>query len=136
MHMTLIKNPDMSASLAYKIGRVVYAQTGATSLRLVETMTSMIENISNATGASYSDIIQDENIFDVLSDKSVHHKRLYVHANDLGFKMCVRTAQRMLSGGLPDKCFGATRFHNADIIPDWAVARGYIADVDGVLFYT
>lgn len=135
MHMTLIKNPDTSASLAYKIGRVVYAQTGAITLRLVESMTSLIQNLSKSSGASYLDIVSDENIFDVLSDKSVHHTRLCVHANDRGFQMCVRVARRMLSGDLPDKCFGATRFHNADVIPDWAIARGYIADIDGFLFY-
>ncbi len=135
MQMTLIKNSDTSASLAYKIARVVYAQTGGASLHLVEAMTSMIDNISKTYNVAYKDIIQDIKIFDVLSDNATNHIKLNVPANDRGFQMCVRTAQRMLTGNLPDVCFGATRFHNDDVIPDWATARGYIADIDGVLFY-
>ena len=135
MHMTLIKNTDTSASLAYKIGRIVYAQTGAISLNLVEAMTSMIHNISKSSGLGYLEIIENRDLFDVLSDYSSNHNRLMVPANDRGFQMCVRVARRMLSGGLGDKCFGAVRFHSADVIPDWATARGYIADIDGFLFY-
>ena len=135
MQMTLIKNTDTSASLAYKIARVVYAQTGATSLHLVEAMTSMIHNISNVSGMGYLEIVQNSKIFDVLSDASPNHNRLQSPASGRGFQMCVRTAQRMLAGNLPDVCFGATRFHNDDVIPEWATARGYIADIDGVLFY-
>ena len=66
MQLTLISNPDSSASLAYQIGRVVYAQTGGTSLRLVEAMTTMIKNLSTKTNRSMHEIIRDKNIFSVL----------------------------------------------------------------------
>jgi len=26
-------------------------------------------------------------------------------------------------------------FHHANTMPDWAVARGYVADIDNLLFY-
>ena len=135
MQMTLIKNADTGAALAYKIARVVYAQTGANTLLGVEALTSMIKNLSDASGVNISDIVSDESIFDSLCVKSVRNDRLNIPANNRGFQMCVRVAQRMLSGGLPDMCFGATKFHNTDILPSWAVARGYIADIDGMLFY-
>lgn len=135
MHLTLIKNADTSATLSYQVARTVYAQTGASSLSLVEAMTSMIKNISEKTGLTISDIIRDKNIFDVLDEKSEHHERIFVAANNRGFEMCLRTARRMLANGLADRCFGATRFHSADIIPQWALSRGYIADIDGFLFY-
>lgn len=136
MQMTLIKNTSSPCTtLAYRVARVVYAQTGATSLTLVEAMTSMIKNISDVSGVDISDIIQDKNIFDALATESSRHHRITEPATSRAFQMCVRTAQRMLSGGLGDKCFGATRFHHSDVIPQWATSRGYIADIDGVLFY-
>lgn len=135
MQMTLIKNTDMSVTQAYKIARVVYAQTGATSLLGVEALTAMIKNLSDKSGRSIENIITDKDIFDVLNENSPNHYRINVPANNHAFQMCVRVASRMLAGGLTDMTFGATKFHHADTIPQWAIARGYIADIDGMLFY-
>ena len=55
--------------------------------------------------------------------------------NNRALQMCVRVVARMMHGSLPDRCFGAIRFHHTDEMPDWATSRGYIADVDGLLFY-
>ena len=138
MQMTLIKNTDTSSvtSHAYKIARIVYAQTGAMTLPLVEAFTSMIKNISDKSGVAIIDIIQDASLFPVLMSDDINHNRIHVHANERAFQMCVRTAYRMLSGGLGDCCYGATKYHFANTMPDWATSRGYIADIDGVLFYT
>lgn len=136
MQMTLINNLDTSAGLSYQVARIVYAQTsGGTSLPVVEALTSMIKNLSVASGISIETIIQDPSCFSVLNSDDKNHSLLKVFPNNPGYKMCLRTAQRMLSGGLPDCCFGAVRFHYSDCIPDWARARGYIADIDGILFY-
>ena len=136
MQMTLIKNTSTpNTALAYKIARVVYAQTGAKSLHLVEAITSMIKNLSVASGIDIANIICDTSIFDVLEKSSPNHYRISEPATSRAFQMCVRTAQRMLMGALPDTCFGATRFHSSDVIPEWATSRGYIADIDGLLFY-
>jgi hypothetical protein len=131
MQLKLIKNTDMSATLSYRIARVVYEQTGAETLHVVEALTSMIKNLSDKTGVDISDIISDKTIF------ADENKILNTadNVNDRKFQMCVRVASRMLSGGLPDCCHGATKFHHANVIPDWAIARGYIDDVDGLLFY-
>ena len=128
MQLTLIKNTDVSATQAYRIARTVYAQTHASSLNLVEAMTSMIKNISDKYERNITDVISDETLFPKTDVADVP-------ATNRGFQMCVRVAQRMLMGGLPDTCHGATRFHHADFMPDWAITRGYIADVDGILFY-
>ncbi|MBR2511349.1 MAG: hypothetical protein IKB59_04225, partial [Alphaproteobacteria bacterium] len=98
MQMTLIKNTDMYATQAYKIARVVYAQTGATSLAGVEALTSMIKNLSDKSGRSIENIISDKNIFDVLDENSQNHHRINVPANNHAFQMCVRVASRMLAG--------------------------------------
>ena len=135
MTLSLIHNTDTSAGLAYKIARIVYAHTGAQSLSGVEAFTSMIKNLSDKSGVKIEELIQDKNIFDALSDVSLRHTRMHVCPNERGFKMCLRTAQRMLRGGLGDCCFGATRFHHSSEMPDWARARGYIADIDEILFY-
>ena len=135
MILSLVHNTDTSVGLAYKVARVVYAESGAKSLCGVEALTSMIKNLSDKTGIDIAQLVSDENIFSSLSDKSIRHLRMKVCANDNAFQMCLRTAKRMLRGGLEDCCYGATAFHHADIIPEWARARGYIADIDGMLFY-
>ena len=137
MQMNLIKNPDTSGhmNLAYKIARVVYAQTGGISLSLVCAFTSMIKNLSDATGVEISDLISDKSIFSVLDESDINHQRMHVPADCRAFQMCVRTAYHMLMGQLADSCYGATKFHYADTIPAWATSRGYIADIDGILFY-
>lgn len=135
MHLTLIHNPDTSAGLAYRVARVVYATTGATSLAVVEALTSMIKNLSDKSGVEISDLVMDGAIFDVLSPSSPRHNRMTIPVTCRAFQMCLRTARLMLSGGLGDHCNNATRFHYSDEIPAWATSRGYIADIDGLLFY-
>ncbi len=135
MHIRLITNTDTSETLAYQIARIVFAETGASSLMGVEALTSMIKNLSDAAGISISDIIKDKTLFESLNSESVRHARLHEPANSRRFQMCVRVVHRMLSGGLDDRCYGAVRFHHADCIPSWATSRGYIADIDNMLFY-
>lgn len=135
MHFVLIKNPDASMKLAYSTARVIYAQTGATSLPLVEAIASTIANASEKNNRSISDIISDSCFFEVLNHESKNHNRLYQEPTSRGFQMCLRVATRMLHGTLPDCVFGATRFHHANTLPEWAVSRGYIADIDNFLFY-
>ena len=38
MQLTLIRNPDDKQSVIYKLSRIVYAETGAISLPVVEAM--------------------------------------------------------------------------------------------------
>lgn len=135
MQLTLIKNTDTSAQLAHKIARTTYAETGASSLLAVEAMTSMIKNLSDRTGIAIEQIVQDRTLFESLTAKSPKHMRLFVSSDNRAFQMCVRVAHRMLKGALRDCCNGAIRFHHADIIPDWATSRGYVADIDNILFY-
>lgn len=135
MHFKLVENPNDIHAVIYKVARVVYAQTHASSLRLVEAMTSMISNAALTSHRTVAEIVSDENIFDALNVSSSRHAYLSVDVNNAGFKMCLRTALRMVNGILPDACNGATRFHNADVLPDWAISIGYIAEIDDVLFY-
>lgn len=133
--MELINNTDTSQYIAYQIARTVYAQTGASSLRVVEALTSMIANIARQTGRQWLDIVTDSQLFDARCDLSPRNELMYVDANNRGLQMCLRVARCMLRGGLRDSVYGAVRFHYSNEIPAWAVARGYIADIDGLLFY-
>ena len=135
MQMELINNPDESQMDTYKIARVVYAETYMPTLASVEALTSMINNIAKQSNRNAIDVAMDKNIFESLNENSSRHKHLSVEANNRAFQMCVRVVNRMMHGNLPDCCFGAVRFHRADEMPEWAIARGYIADVDGLLFY-
>lgn len=135
MQFSLIQNPNESQIDIYKTARVIYAETYMPTLPAVEALASMIRNIMNKSNCGVTDVINDTNVFSVQNPESGRHKYLSVDANDRAFQMCVRVVRRMMHDSLPDKCFGATRFHRVDEMPDWAVARGYIADVDGLLFY-
>ena len=135
MQLELIHNPDESQAEIYKIARVIYAETYMPTLPSVEALVSMIKNIVIKYNRNITEVVSDKNIFDSLKDDSPRHKHLSVDANNRAFQMCLRVVKRMMHGDFPDCCFGATRFHRADEMPDWAVARGYIADVDGLLFY-
>ena len=135
MQLTLIQNPDESQIIIYKIARVIYAETYMPTLAAVEAIASMIKNITKQSNRDIVDIVNDSDMFGALNPSSSRYKYLSVDAHNRAFQMCVRVVKRMIYGTLPDSCFGATRFHRADEMPDWAVARGYIADVDGLLFY-
>lgn len=135
MQLTLISNPDPSQSLAYRVARLVYAETGASSLPVVQAFTSMIANRARGMGVDIESLIGDSELISALNPESAFHQRLSVAPSNRGFQMCLRVARRMLTGALPDCCFGATKFHHADSIPDWATSLGYIDDVDGILFY-
>lgn len=122
-------------SLTDVVARVIYAETKAVSLRLVEALASMIYNAANHQCENIKHVISDNNIFDSLNSESKRHNLLNVDKTDKGFQMCVRVTTRMLHGRLPDTSNKATLFHHDDDMPSWAVARGYVADVDGCLFY-
>ena len=135
MQLEIPETQNETICLAYNVARVVYAETMATSLRVVEALTSMI---SNATKNNYHDIakmLRDKDTFESIRNESVRHKYLYVDTSNSGFQMCLRVAVRMLHGNLADVCNHATMFHRAEFLPKWAVARGYVADIDGILFY-
>lgn len=137
MQLELIQNPDESKIAVYKAARVIYAETFPSSLPAVEALASMIRNIMQNTNQELKDVVSNENIFDSLKESSPRHE--YINADIKtcrALQMCVRVVERMLHGGLSDACFGATRFHHADEMPEWATSRGYIADIDGLLFYT
>lgn len=135
MKLELIKNPDESKIVLYKTARVIYAQTGAKSLRVVEALASMISNLAVASNRSVAEIVSDKNIFGFLNNNfgCADNSDVCVESNE--FQMCLRTAGRLLNATLPDCCYGATRFHSADTLPSWATSLGYIADIDGILFY-
>jgi len=135
MQFKLIEMQNESMALAYAIARVVYAETLAKSLRVVEAMTSMIANVAKNEARSIKDIIRDKTIFESLNNESNRHTYLSVDASRRDFQMCVRVAQTMLHGKLPDMCNRATKFHRDENMPSWAFARGYVADIDGILFY-
>ena len=135
MQLVLIKNPDDTQIVSYKLARIVFAETGAVSLQIVEAMASMIYNIHIKYNKSFSDIANDKNIFDVLSEKSSRHQYLCIDANNRKFQMCLRIIKTMMRGNLQDTVFSATRFHHSDVIPQWAMSRGYITECEDILFY-
>jgi hypothetical protein len=135
MNLTLIKNPDESKIILYKLTRIIYAETGASSLSAVEALASMTANLCVAQRRDFVDIACDDNIFESLNTHSARHDALMVDAARKDFQMCLRVVQRMMNGTLPDRCSGATKFHRTEHLPNWAVARGSIMEIDNLLFY-
>ena len=135
MQLTLIHNPDKTKSILYKLSRIIYAETQATSLQITEAMASMIYNRHIKHDKSFEDIANDSVLFESLNATSKRHEYLNISVFDKKFQMCLRVVQKMMNGNLSDTVFGATTFHHTDVMPKWAVARGYIAEFDDVLFY-
>ena len=135
MQLTLIKNDDDTQIVSYKLARIIFAETDAESLSVVEAMASMINNIHIKYGKSFEDILKDSDLFECLNKKSPRNKNLDIAANDRKFQMCLRTVKTMIHGNLPDCVFGATKFHHANTIPQWAMSRGYISECEDILFY-
>ncbi len=136
MQMEIIEAHNETMTLAYMVARIVYAETLAKSLRVVEALTSMIFNAAAHDVKNIRHVISDSHIFESLCKDSTRHGFLSVDASRRDFQMCLRVAQTMLHGRLPDMCCHAIMFHRAEFLPSWAVARGYICDIDGILFYT
>ncbi|MBO4683662.1 MAG: cell wall hydrolase [Alphaproteobacteria bacterium] len=129
MQLEFINASNAGTSLAHAVAAVVYAETGAKSLRVVEAMCSMIYNAAEHKTENVKRVIHDSKLF-------AHSKSdLNIDITNHGFQMCLRVARRMLHGNLQDACNHATKFHSADTIPDWAMSRGYVADIDDILFY-
>ena len=135
MQLEIISMSCANMALAESVARVVFAETDGRSLRVVEALTSMISNRAKKNNQSIRDVISDATIFESINDDSNRHDLLNVDSAHREFQMCVRVAMRMLHGNLSDSCFGATIFHRDESMPGWAIARGYIADIDGILFY-
>lgn len=135
MHLKVITNPDTGNRDKYEIARTIYAETGATSLRQVEAFASMIHNAACKHNCQVIDIVRNPHMMQSHDSASPRHVRRNIPASAPAFQMCLRVTHKMLKGTLGDLCCGATRFHHDDIIPDWAVSLGYVADIDGILFY-
>lgn len=135
MQSNLIKNQNDFTADVYKIARVVYAETSAQSLRVVEALASMIANGSRRNNQSELDFVMKSGLFESLDKKSKNHYLLKVNADARTFQMCVRVVDKMLKHHLDDCCFGATKFHRVELNPEWTWGRGYILELDGLLFY-
>lgn len=135
MQLNLFQNTDTDVIVSYKLSRIVFAETGAVSLQIVKAFASMIYNIHIKYQKSFESIAKDSDIFECLNHKSKNHELLNVDANDRKFQMCLRVVKTMMHGNLKDTVFGATKFHHANIIPQWAMSRGYISECEDILFY-
>lgn len=135
MQLNLIKNPDDNENVAYKLARIIFAETGWDSLQCVESLASLIYNIHVKYEKSFENIAHDKNIFEVLDEKSSRHEYLNIDANNRKLQMCLRVVKTMIRGNLPDCVFGATKFHHSDTIPVWALSRGYIFECKDILYY-
>lgn len=135
MQLSLITTPDNTQAVLYKLARIVYAETLATSLRKVEMMSSLIYNVHVKYQKSFDEIANDKNLFECLDENSERNKFLYPEINTKKFQMCLRVVNDMRHGHLPDYVYGATKFHHTNVMPDWARARGYIEEYEDILFY-
>ena len=135
MFLCVVNNPDTRAADKYEIARVIYAETSGASLRSVEALASMIYNAARMRGCRPVEIVRDADMFESRCAGTTRNALFSAPPDNAGMQMCLRVVQKMLNENLPDGCCGATRFHHDTDIPAWAISRGYIADIDGMLFY-
>lgn len=127
--------PQDEKATIIQIARIIYAETRASSLPVVEALASMIGNIHQQSMKSFACIAADESMFECLQKDSTRSSDMLIAEDDPKFQMCLRVVKRMTIGQLPDSIRGAVRFHRESCIPEWATDKGSIAEVDGLLFY-
>ena len=135
MQLLLIKNPDDTQIVSYKLARIIFAETKGVSLKAVESMASMIYNIHVKYNKSFEEIASDNNMFEVLNGKSPFHEYMNTDASNRKLQMCLRVVKTMMHGNLCDCVFGATKFHHVNVIPQWAMSLGYITECEDILYY-
>ena len=145
VQLQLFENDDDARITLYRFARILYAESGASSLAAVEALASMANNLrkkrrlsgeaTHSLGEGWSDIVNDDKIFESLVRDSTRQQDLFVDSGRLDFQMCLRTARRAISGILPDTVMGATRFHHSTELPEWATGEGYISEIDELFFY-
>lgn len=129
--LKLFVNDDIDSIAEHQLARCIFAETLASSLCVVEALCRMVQN----TKRDIAEIANDKNVFESLSPASHRHKELLVDYNNAGFQMVLRCVRNMKKGIIQDKIFGATRFHRADIMPEWANSVGSISEIDNLFFY-
>ncbi|MCL2369153.1 MAG: hypothetical protein FWC83_00580, partial [Alphaproteobacteria bacterium] len=85
VQLTLFENHNDAQITLYRFARVVYASGGGKSLCCAHALASMTVNLCKKTGRSLSDIITDENIFDVLCRNHINHDDLLVDSSMSSF---------------------------------------------------
>jgi hypothetical protein len=95
----------------------------------------MIANIRKKQGRDLTELSEDPNAFECLNRASGRHADLLIRYESPALQMCRRTLQRALTGVLPDGVRGATRFHRAELLPEWATAIGSIHETPNLHFY-
>lgn len=135
IQLSLFKDDGADRAATDTLSRIIYAETGASSLRAVEALASMARNLCAKSGRPLPEIIADETIFESICQNSARHQNLFVNSDRADFQMCARVVNRAARGVLCDTVMGATRFHRGSEFPDWSTAAGYVAEIDGLFFY-
>jgi spore germination cell wall hydrolase CwlJ-like protein len=63
------------------------------------------------------------------------HAALMELPRDAELGACNRVAARAIAGALPDPTEGATHYHDATVLPRWALGRMATAELGGLVFY-
>jgi hypothetical protein len=133
--LSVIENEDLSKRALYKLARIIYAETHCETLSEVEALATMIANIVKDTNRTPEDIAEDKTIFECLNTNSARHSDLLIRYDAPALQMCVRTMSRALNGLISAPIRGAIRFHRAELLPDWAIAEGTVAEIHNLHFY-
>jgi len=135
VQLMLFENDNVEKIATDKLARIIYAETGARSLRSAEALAVMTMNLCAKSGRHLSEIVSDKTVFESLDQDSARHQDLFVNSARPDFQMCLRVARRAMAGLLADTVMMGTRFHRASEMPDWAISEGYVAEIDNLFFY-
>ncbi len=133
--LVVLDNPCPDKIALYRIARIIYAETKGNSLPVKEAFASMIQNRKQKLGLSLEAISDDKNLFGSLNHNSKMNQDIFVSLDNPEFAICLRLAKRIVAGNLSDVVFGAVRFHHDDENPAWALAEGYVYQLNDLLFY-
>ncbi|MCK8784339.1 cell wall hydrolase [Roseomonas sp. NAR14] len=131
------------------LARTLWAEAGTRPVRAIEALAALVVNRARITaapgevqqrarhwGQGIAGVCRAPFQFPCWNPNHPRHRAmLAVPEGDGALAICRRIAARAVAGALPDPTGGATHYHDAAILPGWAVGEVPLAECGGMVFY-
>ena len=125
---------------AETLALTLWGEAAGRPVRAIEALAALVMNRARAGvphwGRGVAEICRAPFQFPCWNRNHPRHALLRgVAAGDGALAICRRVAARAVAGALPDPTGGATHFHDAAVLPGWAIGRAASAEIGGFCFY-
>ena len=138
--MSAALNTRPREAAAEILALTLWGEAAGRPVRTIEALAALVMNRARAGvphwGQSVAGVCRAPFQFPCWNRNHPRHAALRdVPPGDAALAICRRIAARALAGALPDPTGGATHFHDAAVLPGWALGRPAAAEIGGLCFY-